>query len=173
MNIFVAGIHGVGKTYVAGRLPPRYGLVHTSASKLIREERALPAWNVDKRVAEIDTNQIALAAAVARHNREGTRLLLDGHFVLLDGESKFVVLGTDVFRSLNLSFVIVVEASASVIAERLKARDGIDRDLQWLDAFLGTEREVARAVCAELQIPLHTVMSPTDAEFEAAVAAAF
>jgi hypothetical protein len=34
MNIFVAGIHGVGKTYLAKRLPAQDGLMHTS----------LPRW---------------------------------------------------------------------------------------------------------------------------------
>jgi adenylate kinase len=41
MNIFVAGVHGVGKTYLASRLPP---LMSTSASKLIREELATANW---------------------------------------------------------------------------------------------------------------------------------
>ena len=91
MNVFVAGIHGVGKTYVAGRLPPSYGLLHTSASKLIREERALPEWNTDKRVADVDENQVALASAVARYNGKGGRLLLDGHFILLNNKAKFIV----------------------------------------------------------------------------------
>lgn len=44
MNIFVAGVHGVGKTFLASQLPKALGLMQTSASKLIKEERALPDW---------------------------------------------------------------------------------------------------------------------------------
>lgn len=171
MNVFVAGIHGVGKTHLAGRLPTRYGLLHTSASKLIREERALPDWSADKRVAEVDENQVALASAVARYNSEGVRLLLDGHFILLDDKSQFIVLPVGVFGSLNLSSVVLIEAPAQVVAERLKARDGLDRDPRWLSDFMRKEREAAAAICQALGLPLCTVMSSDDAEFEQSVAA--
>lgn len=172
MNVFIAGIHGVGKTYVASRLPASHGLLHTSASKLIREERALPEWNVDKRVSDVDANQIALVGAVARYNGQGTRLLLDGHFVLLDGQSQFVPLETAVFRSLNLGAVVLVEAEAAVIAERLKARDHLERDQAWLSRFMAKELEVAQKVCQELNLPLQVLRAPSDAEFADAIAAA-
>lgn len=170
MNVFVAGIHGVGKTYVAGRLPPNYGLLHISASKLIREERALPEWNADKRVADVDENQLALASAVGRYNGQGVRLLLDGHFVLIDDQAQFIALAADVFRSLNLSSVVLIEAPAAIVAERLKTRDGCDRDLRWLIDFMQKEREIATATCQELRLPLRIVVSPNAAEFEQAIA---
>jgi adenylate kinase len=170
LNVFVAGIHGVGKTHVAGRLPLSRGLLHTSASKLIREERALPEWSADKRVADVDENQVALASAVARYNDKGVRLLLDGHFILLDDKSQFIVLPVSVFRSLNLSSVVLIEAPAQVVAERLKARDGLDRELHWLNEFMHKEHEVAAAACQELGLPLYIITSPNDAEFERAVA---
>ncbi|NYT66875.1 AAA family ATPase [Alcaligenaceae bacterium] len=170
MNIFVAGIHGVGKTHVASRLSPSYGLLHTSASKLIREERTLPNWNTDKRVTDVDANQVALAAAVARYNGQGTRLLLDGHFVLLDPNAQFIALEAQVFQSLSLSAVILIQADAKVIAERLKARDAKDWNLQWLNDFMTTERNIAQTVSQELRIPLHIVVSANNQEFERAVA---
>ncbi len=169
MNVFVAGVHGVGKTYLASHLPPGSGLNHTSASKLIREERDLPTWGADKRVADVEENQVALAAAVARHNAEGTALLLDGHFVLLNQDRKFMPLGAEVFKSLHLSAVILVEAPADVVASRLSARDGGQPDPVFLEAFMAKERSQAHAVCGELRLPLHVLISPSDAEFEAAV----
>ena len=84
MNIFVAGIHGVGKTYLASHAASGSGMTHTSASKLIKEERGQATWSADKRVAEVDANQQALAKAIRRHNELGIKLLLDGHFVLLN-----------------------------------------------------------------------------------------
>lgn len=171
MNVFVAGIHGVGKTYLASRLPPGSGLKHTSASKLIREERELPTWGTDKLVTDIDDNQIALAAAVARHNAQGVALLLDGHFVLLDQDGKFVPLGTEIFRSLNLSAVILVEAPVELVASRLSARDGARPDGEYLAAFIAQEQSQAYAVCSRLHLPLHVLISPSDADFAAAVQA--
>ena len=107
MNIFVAGVHGVGKTFLTSRLPADLGLRHTSASKLIKEEATLQTWGVDKRVGDIEGNQLALTAAVRRHNTAGERLLLDGHFVLLDTVGNFVEIPVEVFRALQFQAVVL------------------------------------------------------------------
>lgn len=169
MNIFVAGIHGVGKTYLASRLPAGSGLIHTSASKLIREERALPDWNANKRVSDVDENQVALAAAVARHNANEAALLLDGHFVLLSYSGEFLPLESSVFKSLNLSAVILIEDDTRAIARRVSNRDGLKREQDWLELFLSKERAQAELVCRELELPLFILVSPSEQEFSNAV----
>lgn len=169
MNIFVAGIHGVGKTYLASRLPEGSALLHTSASKLIKEERALPDWNPDKRVSEVDENQVALANAVARHNANGTALLLDGHFVLLNTAGEFVQLGAEVFKTLNLSAVLLIEADPKVVEIRVQNRDDLRRDSEWLATFMRKERAQAEAVCGALDAPLRILVSPSITEFAAAI----
>lgn len=165
MNVFVAGIHGVGKTYLASRIPATSGLVHTSASKLIKEELSLPEWESGKIVADVDRNQLALAKAVARHNLSGTALLLDGHFVLLGKTGDFIRLGANVFETLNLSKVLLIEADPTIVAQRIQDRDGLGRDFNWLAAFMRQEREQAGAVCTELNIPLGILESPEVDEF--------
>ncbi len=171
MNIFVAGIHGVGKTYLASQLPADSGRLHSSASKLIKEELALPDWNTDKRVADVDKNQVALAKAVARHNTNGTALLLDGHFVLLNTDGEFVLLGVDVFKTLNLSAVVLIEADTKVVEIRVQNRDNLQRDSDWLATFMREERSQAEVVCRELSVPLRVLASPTVTEFAEALAA--
>jgi adenylate kinase len=170
MNIFVAGIHGVGKTYLASRLPEGHGLLHTTASKLIKEERALPDWSADKRVVDVDENQIALAKAVTRQNAKGAALLLDGHFVLLSGTGEFVSLGAEVFNALNLSGVLLIEADPIVVEHRVQNRDNLQHDSDWIKAFMDLEHSQAKAVCQELEVPLNILVSPNDAEFAAAIA---
>lgn len=171
MNIFLAGVHGVGKTYLAERLPTGGGLLHTSASRLIKEERALPGWSIDKLVSDVDENQIALANSVRRHNASGTALLLDGHFVLLDKEGLFVLLGVEVFETLNLSAVVLVEAQTEVVASRVRHRDDLDWSPEWLAEFAAKERAQAELVCDRLHLPLRILASPSEGDFAAAVAA--
>lgn len=154
MNIFLAGIHGVGKTYLAAQLPNTFGLMHTSASKLIREEVSQPNWNADKRVSDVTVNQIALAQAVRRRNDNGERLLLDGHFVLLDSVGSFVLLNVDVFESLNLQAALLLEAPAHIVAERIRTRDGREIAIAEIENFAEAERCHARAVCDSLGIAL-------------------
>lgn len=170
MNIFVAGVHGVGKTYLASRLPEGVGLIHTSASRLIQEERTMPSWGADKRVSDVDANQLALAGAVRRHNDAGRRLLLDGHFVLLDGEGAFKRLDATVFRSLNLDGTVLVEADAPTIAARIRERDHRDVDLAHTVEFMAEERAQARAVCEMLGIALLILESPSADAFAEAIA---
>lgn len=169
MNIFIAGVHGVGKTYLASQLPKEIGLVHTSASTLIKNERALPEWNTDKRVNDVDANQVALAAAVERHNRVGTRLLLDGHFVLLNPQNQFLYLGTEVFKSLNLEAVVLLETNTLTIASRIKERDDRESDTAHIENFINAERHQAQIVCSDLGIPLLILDSPNPDTFSAAI----
>ena len=165
MNIFVAGVHGVGKTYLAARLPSILGFAHTSASKLIKEERSMPSWSVDKRVSDVDANQLALATAVKRYNNTCTPLLLDGHFVLLDSSGNFVRLGTDVFGTLNISGVVLLEAEPQVIAARIQERDGRIVDIEHLTDFIAAERSQAKLVCDGLCIPMKVLVDPSSRAF--------
>lgn len=171
MNIFVAGVHGVGKTYLASQLPASLGLMHTSASKLIKDERALPSWGIDKRVSDVDANQVALAAAVTRYNKAGTRLLLDGHFVLLNTQDEFSRLGTEVFKTLNLEGVILLETDAHTIAIRIRERDGREADIDHIVKFIAAERSQAQMVCNELDIPLLILEAPSPDTFATAITA--
>lgn len=169
MNILVAGVHGVGKTHLASQLPAILGLVHTSASKLIKEERAMSSWGVDKRVSDVDANQLALAAAVKRHNAAGTRLLLDGHFVLLNAEGEFLHLDTEVFKPLNLDGVILLETDPHTIANRISERDNREVRIDHLVEFIKAERSQAQKVCDELGISLSILQSTSPDTFAKAV----
>lgn len=169
MNIFVAGVHGVGKTYLAAQLPATVGLMHTSASKLIKEERLMPNWGKDKRVSDVNANQVALAEAVRRHNTVGTRLLLDGHFVLLNAEGEFLRLNAEVFKSLNLDGVVLLEDEPEIIAQRIHKRDGRETDIVHIGKFINVERSQAQIVCRELGIPLVILGSPDADTFAEAI----
>jgi adenylate kinase len=169
MNVFIAGIHGAGKSYLASRAAHKIGMVHTSASKLIKEERTLMTWNDDKRVSDVNANQCALVAAVRRHNEEGIRLLLDGHFVLLNESGEMIRLNEDVFAELNLKLVILIEAEPHIVAQRIALRDQRQLTLDHLNSFLLAEREQAESVCEQLDIPLAILLSPSEEKFMAAV----
>jgi adenylate kinase len=160
MNIFVVGVHGVGKTYLASQLPAPLGLIHTSASKIIDEERKMPNWSADKRASDVNANQLALAAAVQRHNAAGKRLLLDEHFVLLSAQGELTSLGTEVFESLNLDGVVLLEAAPNIIAMRIRERDGIEADIDHIVEFITVERSQLQMVCNEIDIPLLIVEVP-------------
>jgi adenylate kinase len=159
--VFVAGIHGVGKTYLASRVASTIGMLRTSASKLIREERESANWSDDKRVSDVDGNQVALASAVRRYNATGTKLLLDGHFVLLDTDGQMTALEPHVFESLALSAVLLLETEPYSVMERIQGRDGLGISLEHVREFMHAERKQAEKVCAAIPLKLIVLTSPS------------
>jgi adenylate kinase len=172
MNVFVAGIHAVGKSFLCAQAAGAGGWVHSSASALIKQELGAANWSAEKRVDDPDRNQRALVAAVKRINDEGSRLLLDGHFVLRGKDGAFVPLAADVFDALSLSAVVLIEAPAATIAERLRSRDDVGGDIEDIKAFLAFERKQAEAVCAALGLPLKVLESPDAPTFLKALTSA-
>jgi adenylate kinase len=138
---------------------------------LIREQLGLGEWSTDKLVGEIERNQLALASAVHRYNEQDTRLILDGHFVLLDAAGGFCPLAPEVFEPLNISGVVLVEASPETILARVRTRDGRRGELCRTGEFLAAERLQASFVCEKLGIPIVTLDDPSPEVFLRAVSA--
>lgn len=169
MIIFVAGIHGVGKTYLGAPAAKNMGLRHASASQLIQEERGLQSWGSDKRVAGIDDNQTALISATNRLRASGQKLLLDGHFVLRGANGEVNEINSQVFRDLQIGAVLLLQARIEVVVSRLHARG----DMSWTVSELQklSEREEAHAnrISAELGVACTNLCQPSQREFEKAV----
>jgi adenylate kinase len=165
MNVFVAGVHGVGKSYLCERAGALLGIIHASASKLIREQLALPAWNTNKLVADIQGNQRALIAAIQRYASEQSSILLDGHFVLRDASGKLTEIPDDVFSSLNLAGVVLLEKDLETIRRQVAARDGHAPDAGPLLEAMSAERRRAQEVCNKLALPLEILNDPSGEEF--------
>jgi adenylate kinase len=165
MNILVAGIHAVGKSYLCREFSSLYNWCHRSASQLIKEEIGGANWSVNKQVVDPNANQRALVQAVRKKNASAERLLLDGHFVLRGADDQLILLAPEVFSELNLSGVILIEAPAAVIVDRLKLRDGVSRTVSSIELFLQSERSQAEKVCAEIKLPLVVLNEPTFNDF--------
>lgn len=168
MTVFVAGVHGVGKSHLCKEYAESFSVVHASASGLIRKERSYVDWSLDKRVADIDDNQVALQRAVQRIISSGESLLLDGHFVLINKSSEFVPIDISVFDGLNLSGVVLLEARSELIMSRLLSRDSAVNAVE-IDLFVQAEREHAKLVCDELGLALKILREPTFSDFSKAV----
>jgi len=160
--IFLAGVHGVGKGYLGSRVATSLGLLHLTASQLIREEKGRATWTKEKLVTEVEYNQLALIHAVNRRIDLVESLLLDGHFVLRNSTGHIVQLSVDVFAKLHLAGVIVLSEDSEVIAKRLADRDGVSVSLESIAELIHAEISHAVAVCNMLRIPLLTIERPTE-----------
>ncbi|MFZ5566980.1 MAG: ATP-binding protein [Pseudomonadota bacterium] len=166
MTIFVAGVHGAGKTFATKPACQKLGLVHATASQLIKQERGQTTWNGAKIVSDVDQNQAALISAARRIRESGATLVLDGHFVLRRAPGDHERLPIDVFRALDCSSILLIRSPVAVLLERLHAR----LDTSWTEAELlefSMAEDVHGAEVAEvLRIPLKILDSPSVLEVE-------
>ncbi|WP_198970188.1 ATP-binding protein [Xylophilus sp. ASV27] len=166
MTIFIAGIHGVGKTYLAKPAADRVGLRYATASHLIREERGHASWDAAKKVDEVADNQSALIKAVARINASGQTLLLDGHLVLRKAVGEHERLPDVVFRDLGCNAIILLTCPVPTVLKRLSARGDVSWSELEIGHFANAEHEHAEMVASALHIPLSILNAPTDDEFD-------
>jgi len=169
MIILIAGIHAVGKSYLAGPLAQSLGMRHATASQLIREQRGMETWGNDKKVEDADANQAALIAAVRRIRDNGETLLLDGHFMLRGVSGGFIAIDESVFRDLGVDAVLLLEADAGVVLDRLHARGDDSWSISELEKFATMEADRARSVASSIQIPFRLLISPSQDAFKDAV----
>jgi len=165
MVIFVAGVHGVGKTYLCERVAAATGIKHSSASSLIKSELNSQNWNSSKLVSDIDSNQIALTKAVKNLTSNGEVLLLDGHFVLKSAEGQLSEIEEGTFQDLSLSAVVLIEAPTGVVKHRLSLRDK-NFSAGDISTFLEAEKERAIYISNLLKIPITTLSQPTEQVFQ-------
>lgn len=168
MVIFVAGVHGVGKTHLCQALARETGLRHASASQLIREVRQSETWRNDKIVTDIESNQDALNIAVEQIMQHEDVLLLDGHFVLKKATGILEPVSLATFERLRLSAIILIENDPELIAERLFQRDSNNATGN-LKEFINSERRAAIGAALNLGIPFFLMHGPSASAFASCV----
>lgn len=169
--IFIAGVHGVGKTTLCSSIQANENLVHKSASQLIREAKASAIASNSKVVADIAGNQKLLIDAVRQITLSGKTLLLDGHFALFNKNRKAEALPTKVFSDLGIDAVLMVHDSPSSILARLRERDGSDITISELRSLQSTESRRAKTVSDELGLPFFRVKAFDESAFAKAITA--
>ncbi|MFG0321876.1 ATP-binding protein [Pseudomonas sp. zjy_15] len=164
MIIFVAGVHGVGKTHLCREMSGTVGVKHASASQLIKEEKRAETWGDDKIVTEIASNQDALTIAVDRILAQEGALVLDGHFVLKKAPGVFAEIPMETFQRLGPSAIVLIENEPQVVAQRLLQRDS-NANAGDIKSFIDSERRAALRTSLELKIPLFVMHNPSAESF--------
>ena len=156
-TIFVAGVHGVGKSSMCEAYAQKSEYLHKSASQLIKEAKANAIEAQTKAVKDIDGNQQLLIASVKAIRASGKNLLLDGHFAILNADNKPKAIQTNVFSELNIDAVIIITDDANAIAERIAARDGTFINISDINVLQDLELQRARQISEELALPFYEI----------------
>lgn len=152
--IFVAGIHGVGKSTLCKSVINSIGIKHLTASEIIKKYRQAYIDNKTKYVANIDDNQIILIEGLHQERIGESTVALDGHFALLNEQGEVVAIDTTFFDQLSLSAIVVVVDEPKKIDERLLQRDGRCYGVDRLSKMQEVELQQAEKVALALDVPL-------------------
>ena len=149
---FVAGIHGVGKSTYCKYIAETYGIVHYSASDLIKR------WNktavrADKKVANINDNQDILISAINEYVVEDL-IILDGHFCLLNEEQVPEKVPETTFKKLNLASATVMHDDVEAIINRIGKRDSTAQNINVFEALQNKEIAYAKELSKRLSFPI-------------------
>ena len=160
--IFVCGVHGVGKTQYCKSLGRETGRRCFSASELILK-RGKENFH-HKKVENIKLNQRFLIDEVEARKSTGIDFILDGHLCLLNQAGKIELINEAVIRALKIDLLIVLVDKPYAIQERMKQRDGILWDEQFIKVFQEKEIEYAQKLGVDLNIDYKIVFNDIDSQ---------
>lgn len=153
--IFVGGIHGVGKTTICLKAFVPFGYHCMTASSLISAYGRRIDKN--KRVDDIDDNQVALIEQLALEKKKHCRFILDGHFTLINSQGQIEPIDRSVFQGINPTQLILIQGDPKEIARRLAVRDGKEWDPVFVAIFQKEEEKYARLISKDLKKDLFVI----------------
>ena len=159
--IFLAGVHGVGKSSLCREVFEPAGFHCVSASSIIK--KANGEVTTTKTVSNIDSNQQKLLSGLDHLKLTQQRLIIDGHFAILNANKTIQCIDIDVFRQMAPDAIVVVKGDPQVTADRIESRDGN----VWIAEFIAELQECelahAKSVANEMNIPFYVIASEDEA----------
>jgi len=153
--VFLGGVHGVGKSTICNEIFKGFGYQCVSASSLISAYGRVT--DHDKRVEHIEENQLVLLEAIDKAKEKNWRLLLDGHFTLINGHGEVVPVDVEVFRAMNPNQLILIKGNSDEITNRLQSRDKKTWTNSFVSKFQKAEEDHARYVAKSIGVPLRII----------------
>lgn len=148
--IFIAGVHGVGKTHYCNSLKDNE-IKSYSASELIRKYKKI----TEKMVKNIEENQNILLKAISYLQEE--KIYLDGHFCLLNTKKEIVQIPMQIFKKLGIKEIFILYSDVKSIADRLKKRDEIEYSYSLINELQKSEIIYGKEVARQLNVPLRFI----------------
>lgn len=153
--IFVAGVYGVGKSYICEKLSQRLGIKAVSASEVITAETG-ELYGRNKVVKDKEENQKQLVKGLKRITEKYDSILLAGHFCIWNKWREPEDLPRDVFGELGIEKIVLLTADSNKIQENLLKRDNIRYELDEIDMIKERELSLAKEISEKINAELLT-----------------
>ncbi len=149
--IFIGGIHGVGKGTICSDISLNTGLIHLTASQILKWVEISKKDN--KLVENITSTQERLINGLNNLIKKDKEYIIDGHFCLLNSNGTPNRIDEDTFDQINPKAIVVVIDDVEKIAKRLEKRDGKIYDFLVLNELQKMEVEYAKYLSKKYSIP--------------------
>lgn len=153
-TIFVAGAYGVGKSTMCELLSAHLCIPTYSAGDLISSING-ERYGANKAVQDKNKNQEILTREVKRCLKQHPTILLAGHFCIFDKQNNVETLPKNVFESLCLESILLLEADKAAIIQNLRHRDGKQYTDKQIEFLCREEHLSANEVSIQHSCPLY------------------
>ncbi len=152
---FVGGVHGVGKSSCCSRVAEKTGLHWFTASSVIKAEKESAIDEKSKSVLNVAENQDLLVSGMRKCvGFDNKRVILDGHFTLINSKNEITPIDVEVFRQLGVEGVAIFRDDSRTIYERLDERDGQNWGTARLNEHQAMEIGHGKFVASSLGVPI-------------------
>lgn len=152
--IFVGGIHGVGKSTICQQICSKLDIEYLSASELLKWKE-INKDTKNKKVKNIPNTQNRLLTGLKDTLQEDKTYLLDGHYCLLNKDSKVKRISMDVFIEIKPKLLCLILGDVTEIKKRLEYRDNKPYECELLEQLQNSELVYAKYLSTALNIPLY------------------
>lgn len=151
--MFVGGIHGVGKSILCNGICQSLGLIHLTASSLLKWHEVKEDVK-DKRVDNIEYTQQRLIDGLINVVTKEKQYLLEGHFTLFDANGNISSIPLETFIKIAPALSAVVTDDPHLIKKRIEERDRRSYDLDRLTEMQDIEIKQGKKIAEEIGIPI-------------------
>lgn len=104
--IFIAGVHGVGKTFLCNRIKREIEISIYSASELLKEDKEINYIRYEK-TDDFMENQKRLLEIVKKKNG-ASEYILEGHFCLMNDRGRIENIPVSMFRQFLMKGILLL-----------------------------------------------------------------
>lgn len=152
--IFLSGVHGVGKSTLLKKISKDKNIMIESVSGLIRQA-GNEIEQSNKLTKNISNNQNLWKQELNKIILlDDKKLVLDGHFCLLNAEGEAVILPDNTFEGTKMSKIILKKEKPEIIKQRIENRDNIIWRIEMIRLLQDLEEKRAIFFSKKNDIPL-------------------
>ncbi|MHB9010701.1 MAG: AAA family ATPase [Ignavibacteriaceae bacterium] len=150
--LFIGGVFTAGKTSLSHKLSNDFGVRTLSCGKIIEKEKKIDFSEKKLLVNDIKNNQNVLIKGLAKEIKDNEKIILDGHFSLLNSDSEIEKIDKKIFESISPQLIIILTRPLTELIQKFKERYEGNIEQSLIERMQQIEIAHAQQIAKELEI---------------------